>query len=184
MPPAFALTYGIAKPEDVSAMTGREMLQAMIDGKLPAPPIAQTLGFWLVEVGDGQCAFEGDTGSHLLNPLGGVHGGWALTLIDSATGCAAHSLLPAGAGFATVETKANFTRPIKHDTGRVRAEGYVVGRGRNIMSAEARIFDSSGRILSHGTSTLMVLGNGLLGNGALVNGALGDGAASKQANGT
>jgi hypothetical protein len=71
MPPAFALTYGIAKPEDVSGMTGREMLQAMIDGKLPAPPIAQTLGFWLVEVGDGQCAFEGDTGSHLLNPLGG-----------------------------------------------------------------------------------------------------------------
>jgi len=64
MPPAFALTYGIAKPEDVSGMT-----------ELPAPPIAQTLGFWLVEVGDGQCAFEGDTGSHLLNPLGGVHGG-------------------------------------------------------------------------------------------------------------
>jgi len=92
MPPAFALTYGIAKPEDVSAMTGREMLQAMIEGKLPAPPIAQTLGFWLVEVGDGQCVFEGDTGSHLLNPLGGVHGGWALTLIDSATGCAARSL--------------------------------------------------------------------------------------------
>ena len=118
MPPAFALTYGIAKPEDVSAMTGREMLQAMIEGKLPAPPIAQTLGFWLVEVGDGQCVFEGETGSHLLNPLGGVHGGWALTLIDSATGCAAHTVLPAGVSYATVETKANFTRPIKHDTGR------------------------------------------------------------------
>ena len=33
MPPAFALTYGIAKLEDVSAMTGREMLQAMIEGQ-------------------------------------------------------------------------------------------------------------------------------------------------------
>ena len=154
-----ALTYGIAKPEDVSAVTGREMLQAMIEGKLPAPPIAQTLGFRLVEVGDGQYVFEGDTGPHLLNPLGGVHGGWALTLIDSA-------MLPAGVGYATVETKANFTRPIKHDTGRVRAEGRVVGRGRQIISAEARVLDSSGRILSHGTSTLMVFGNGAAGKQA------------------
>jgi uncharacterized protein (TIGR00369 family) len=155
-----SFTYGIAKPDDVAGTTGRQMLQAMIDRKLPAPPIAQTLSFWLVEVGDGTCVFEGDTGMHLLNPLGGVHGGWALTLIDSATGCAAHTLLPAGTGYASVETKANFTRPIKHDTGRVRAEGRVVSRGRQIMTAEARILDSAGRILSHGTSTLMVFGNG------------------------
>jgi uncharacterized protein (TIGR00369 family) len=163
MPPAVALTYGLAGPQDISGMTGRQMLEAMIAGKLPAPPISQTLGFWLVEVGDGECVFEGETGAHLLNPLGGVHGGWALTLIDSATGCAAHTLLPAGVGYATVETKANFTRPIRHDTGRVRAEGRVIGRGRQIMSAEARIVDSSGRILSHGTSTLMVFGNGAAG---------------------
>jgi uncharacterized protein (TIGR00369 family) len=169
MPPAVALTYGLAGPQDISGMTGRQMLEAMIAGKLPAPAISQTLGFWLVEVGDGECVFEGETGAHLLNPLGGVHGGWALTLIDSATGCAAHTLLPAGVGYATVETKANFTRPIRHDTGRVRAEGRVIGRGRQIMSAEARIVDSSGRILSHGTSTLMVFG---------------DGAAGRQANGS
>jgi uncharacterized protein (TIGR00369 family) len=153
-------TYGIAKPDDVAGMTGRQMLQAIIDRKLPAPPIAQTLSFWLVEVGDGTCVFEGETGKHLLNPLGGVHGGWALTLIDSATGCAAHTLLPAGVGYATVETKANFTRPIKHDTGHIRAEGRVVSRGRQIITAEARILDAAGRILSHGTSTLMVFGNG------------------------
>ena len=79
-------------------------------------------------------------------------------LIDSAAGCAGHTLLPAGVGYASVETKANFTRPIKHDTGRVRAEGRVVGRGRQIMSAEARILDSAGRVLAHGTSTMMVLG--------------------------
>ena len=166
MPPAVALTYGLAGPQDISGMTGRQMLEAMIAGKLPAPPISQTLGFWLVEVGDGECVFEGETGAHLLNPLGGVHGGWALTLIDSVTGCAAHTLLPAGVGYATVETKANFTRPIRHDTGRVRAEGRVIGRGRQIMSAEARIVDSSGRILSHGTSTLMVFGNGAAGRQA------------------
>ena len=158
-----SFTYGVAKPADIADMSGREMLQAMIEGKIPAPPIAQTLNFWLVEVGEGHCVFEADTGPHLLNPLGGVHGGWALTLIDSAAGCAAHTLLPTGVGYTTVETKANFTRPIKHDTGRVRAEGRVVGRGRQIMSAEGRLLDSTGRILAHGTSTLMVLGNGAAG---------------------
>jgi uncharacterized protein (TIGR00369 family) len=154
-----SFTYGVAQPADVAGMTGRQMLEAMIEGKIPAPPIAQTLSFWLVEVGDGTCVFEADTGPHLLNPLGGVHGGWALTLIDSAAGCAGHTLLPAGVGYASLETKGNFTRPIKHDTGRVRAEGRVVVRGRQIMTSEARILDDRGRILAHGTSTLMVFGN-------------------------
>ena len=75
-------------------------------------------------------------------------------------------MLPAGVGYATVETKANFTRPIKHDTGRMRAEGRVVGRGRQIISAEARVLNSSGRTLSHGASTLMVFGNGAAGKQA------------------
>ena len=155
-----SFVYGVAKADDVAGMSGREMLQAMIDGKLPAPPIAQTLSFWLAEVGDGHCVFEAETGPHLLNPLGGVHGGWALTLIDSVTGCAVHTLLPPGVGYATVETKVNFTRAIKHDTGRVRAEGRVVSRGRQIMTSEGRLLDSDGRVLAHGTSTLMIFGNG------------------------
>jgi uncharacterized protein (TIGR00369 family) len=154
-----SFSYGVATPSEVAGMTGREVMQALIDGKLPAPPIAEILSFWLVEVGDGYAVFAADTGPHLLNPLGGVHGGWALTLIDSATGCAGHTLLPAGAGYASLETKANFTRPIRHDTGRVRAEGRVISRGRQIMTAEARILDADGRVLAHGTSTMMVLGN-------------------------
>jgi uncharacterized protein (TIGR00369 family) len=155
-----SFSYGLPNVADIAEMTGREMLQAMIDRKIPAPPIAQTLNFWIVEIGDGYALFEGETKQDFLNPLGTVHGGWALTLIDTVTGVAGHTLLPPGVGYATVETKANFTRPIKHDTGRVRAEGRIVGRGRQIMSAEARIFDSAGRILAHGTSTLMVFGDG------------------------
>jgi uncharacterized protein (TIGR00369 family) len=151
-------TYGVAKTDDIAGMSGKDFLLAISDGKLPAPPIAQTLSLWLTEVGDGYAVFEGDTGPHLLNPQGTVHGGWALTLIDSAATCAAHSLLPAGVGSTTVETKANFSRPITKDTGRVRAEGRVVSRGRRIISAEARVLDSAGRVLAHGTATIMVLG--------------------------
>ena len=154
------IAYGLATSAQIAGMTGKQILQAMIDGKLPAPPIAQTLSFWLVEVGDGFAAFEGEPGAHLLNPLGGVHGGWALTLIDSAAGCAAHTLLPAGASYTTVETKANFSRPITKDTGRVRAEGRVVSQGRQLISGEARVLSRDGRLLAHGTSTLLVLGNG------------------------
>jgi acyl-coenzyme A thioesterase PaaI-like protein len=119
---------GVAKREEIAGLSGLEVLQAMIEGRLPAPPISKTLSFRLVEVGDGFCVFEGEPGPHLLNPLGGVHGGWALTLIDSVTGCAAHTTLPPNVGYATIETKAS----------------------------EGRIVDTRGRLLAHGTSTLMV----------------------------
>src|ERR1700685_588972 len=92
--------YGVADPADVRPLTSREFLQAILDGQLPAPPIAKTLSFWLTEIGDGLAVFEGDTGPHLLNPLGIVHGGWALTLLDSAAGCAAHTLPAGGASYA------------------------------------------------------------------------------------
>ena len=156
---ASSFTDGIIRREDVAGMTGREMMQALIDGRIPAPPITQTLSYWIVAVGDGFAAFEADPGPHLLNALGTVYGGWALTLIDSAAGCAAHTLIPAGDSYATIETKANFCRPITQDTGTVRAEGRVVGRGRRVISCEARVVDAEGRLLAHGTSTLMVLAN-------------------------
>jgi uncharacterized protein (TIGR00369 family) len=151
------IRYGLATPAELAGKTGRDFLQAAIEGRLPLPPICETLSFGLVEVGDGFAAFEGEPGPHLLNPLGGVHGGWALTLIDSACGCAAHSLLPAGTSYATIETKGNFSRPIAKDTGRVRAEGRVVSRGRQIISTEAKVLSADGKVLAHGTSTLLVL---------------------------
>ena len=151
-------TYGLAKLTDVAGMTGRQILQAIIDGRLPQAPISQHLTFWITEVGDGFAVFEGEPGPHLLNPMGGVHGGWALTMIDSVGGCAAHSLLPAGVGYTTIETKGNFSRPITAQTGRVRAEGRVVAQGRQIISAEARILGPDGKALAHGTTTVLVLG--------------------------
>jgi uncharacterized protein (TIGR00369 family) len=116
------MEYGVAKPEDIAGLSGREMLEAMVAGRLPAPTMARTLGFRLVEIGDGLAVFEGDPGPHLLNPLGSVHGGWAMTLIDSAAGCALHTQLHAGAGYTTVETKVNMTRAIKAEDGTVRCE--------------------------------------------------------------
>jgi uncharacterized protein (TIGR00369 family) len=111
----------------------------------------------LVEVEPGRVVFEGRPGPHLFNPLGGVHGGFALTLIDSATGCSVHTELDAGVGYTTVETKANFVRPVPSE-GVVRCEGRVVSRGRTIATAEAYLRSEDGKLLAHGTSTLIILG--------------------------
>ena len=138
-------------------MTGLEALQAMMAGRLPAASIGATMSFRLVEVEPGFAAFEGEPGPHLLNPLGSVHGGWALTLIDSACGCALHTKLSAGIGYATVETKTNMTRAIRPDHGTIRCEGRVVTRGRQIATAEARLVSADGKVLAHGTSTLIIL---------------------------
>lgn len=138
-------------------LPGREFLQRIIDGALPPVGIGLTLGFRLVEVGEGFAAFEGETGAHQLNPIGTVHGGFALTLIDSATACAGHTLLPAGVGYTTLSTTGSLVRPILETTGRVRCEGQVINPGRQIITTEAAIKDDVGRLLAHGTSTLMVL---------------------------
>jgi uncharacterized protein (TIGR00369 family) len=146
-----------AAAQKLLSMSGLEGLRYMIAGNHPPPSIATTLGFTLAEVEDGRALFLGDPSDRIMNPLGIVHGGWALTLIDSCTGCAAHTTLPAGVNYTTVETKVNFVRAITPATGQVRAEGVVVARGRTIITAEGKLTDSRGRLLAHGTSTLIVL---------------------------
>lgn len=150
--------YGLARPDEISGLSGREVLQAIVEGRLPQAPISQSNSFWIAEVGEGRAVFEGQTCAELCNPSGSVHGGWALLLIDSATACAAHSLLGPGLGTTSIETKANFTKPILVNTGLVRCEGRVIAPGRQIIVAEAQIKDSRGRTLAHGTSTIMVTG--------------------------
>lgn len=149
--------YGLASREHFEGMSGIELLRAMIAGELPAPPISQAMGMLLVEVEPGRAVFEGRPGPHLHNPLGSIHGGFALTLIDSAAGCAVHTELDAGVGYTTVETKANMVRPVPND-GIVRCEGRVLSRGRQIATAEAYLRSEEGKLLAHGTSTLIILG--------------------------
>jgi uncharacterized protein (TIGR00369 family) len=151
------MRYGVSSFDEIRGLTGLEMLRAMLAGELPAAPIGGTMGFRLVEVEQGRAVFEGTPSPGLLNPLGAVHGGWALTLIDSACGCAVHTELDAGVGYTTVETKVNFTRPIAPDGGPVRCAGRVLSRGRQIATAEAQLRSAEGKLLAHGTSTLIIL---------------------------
>jgi len=143
--------------QPLSSTSGLDALRALIAGRFTAPSMATALGFALAEVGEGWAVFIGEPSDRILNPMGIVHGGFALALIDSCTGCAAHTTLPAGVGYTTVETKCNFVRAITPQTGPVRAEGRVLAQGRTIITAEGKLTDSAGKLLAHGVSTLMVL---------------------------
>lgn len=140
-------------------LDGLTLLQAMADGLIPRPPMADTMGFYLAGVELGQATFHCEIGRHLLNPFGTVHGGVALSLLDSAAGCALHTMLPAGIGYTSVETKVNYVRPLRHDSGLVKAVGSIMSKGRKIATAEAKLFTADGELAAHGTSTLMILEN-------------------------
>jgi uncharacterized protein (TIGR00369 family) len=134
-----------------------DYVRSIFAGELPPPPIATLMGFRGVEAEPGRAVFEILPGDEHYNPIGSVHGGVALTLLDSAMGCAVHTLLEAGVGYATLEVKANFVRPITSATGLVRCEGTVLHAGSRVATAEGRVVDAAGTLLAHGTTTCLII---------------------------
>jgi uncharacterized protein (TIGR00369 family) len=138
-------------------MSGIDFLRAIRDGKLPHPPICSLLNYKLVEVEPGHAVFEIKPGEQHYNPIGVVHGGVAMTLLDSAMGCAVQTQMPAGGGYTTLEAKTNLVRPVTGDTGTLRAIGKVVHLGKRVATAEGRLEDRDGKLYAHATTTCMVL---------------------------
>jgi uncharacterized protein (TIGR00369 family) len=147
---------GAVPPEQIAGRSGLEMMQAMLRGALPYPPMARTLDFLLLEVGDGRALFQGTPGPAHLNPMGGIHGGWYATLLDSAMGCAVHTKMPAGRAYTTAELSVNLVRAIGSKAPRVRAEGHVIHCGRQLATAEARLVGPDGTLYAHATTTCLV----------------------------
>jgi uncharacterized protein (TIGR00369 family) len=149
-----------ADPREVAAkgreLAGMDYIQAIVTGELAAPPISQLMGFRLALAEPGRAVFEMEPGPQHYNPIGSVHGGIALTLLDSAMGCAVHTLLEAGVGYTTLEVKTNFVRPITADTGLIRCEGIVIHQGSRIATAEGKLTDATGKLLAHGTTTCLI----------------------------
>jgi uncharacterized protein (TIGR00369 family) len=140
-----------------ATMSGLEFLRAISAGELPRPPIAETIGFAGLEVDEGRVVFHATPAEYHYNPIGTVHGGFAATLLDSALGCAVHTMLPAGVGYTTVELKVNLVRPITATTGPVSCEANVIHVGSRVATAEGRLVDARGKLYAHGTTTCLVL---------------------------
>jgi uncharacterized protein (TIGR00369 family) len=141
---------------DLGRLGGLAVLQGMIAGDYPAPPIAKTLSYWIAEAEEGRVLFKGMPNRRHLNPLGSIHGGWTATIMDSALACAVMTMLKPGEGYTTAEFKVNLTRPVLPDMGEVFCEGKVLHRGRTLATAEAVLHDERGRLLAHGTETCAI----------------------------
>ena len=147
---------GVAQPEQVAGLSGMQVFQAMLDGRLPSPHIGQQMHFVLLQVEPGVAVFQGRPDRSCYNPLGTVHGGWFATLLDSAVGCAVHTTLPPGKGYTTLELKLNLVRALTDRVPLVRAEGRVVHGGKQVATAEGRLVGRDGKLYAHATTTCLI----------------------------
>ena len=141
----------------MASMTGRELLEAIIDGRLPRPPIADLIDARLTSVGDGVVVFECTPDESTYNPIGLVHGGLLCTLLDSAAGCAVHSLLPADVGYSSIEIKVSFLAPVRANSGTIEVEGRALRVGRQVAFAESHARTADGKLVGHATSSLALM---------------------------
>jgi uncharacterized protein (TIGR00369 family) len=149
--------FGLVPPEVAATMSGLEFLRGLLDGTLPAPPFSEVMDVWPYEVERGRVVFEAVPSSRFYNPMGLVHGGWLALVLDTAMGCAVHSVLAAGQGYTTIDLRTTFAKPVREMTGRVRCEGRVLHVGERVAAAEGRITSADGTLLAHGSETCLRL---------------------------
>ncbi len=141
---------------NLKEMTGLQLMQAVAQGLLPKPNIAKTMPMELDVIEDGRVVFIATANSSHTNPLGGVHGGFAATVLDSVTGCASHTKLAAGEGYGTIELNVKMCRPLPFDQA-LRAEGRVINVSRNLIISEGDIRDDAGNLYAFATATCMII---------------------------
>ena len=148
---------GVAPRYAVTARSGREILEAMMSGALPYPPMNDTMNMVLMRIDSGSAVFQGMAQERHYNPMGTVHGGWITTLLDSALGCAIQTTLPVGQTYTTAQLNINLIRPATRETGPLRAIAKVIHCGRQIATAQAHIEDENGKMYAHATATCAIL---------------------------
>lgn len=138
-------------------LSGLEHLRAIRDGALPPPPIASHFSFRIIDVEPGDVTFTCVPDESAYNPIGLVHGGLVCTLLDSVVGCAVQSTLAAGVGYTSIELKVSYLRPVRHDSGELRARGRVTKPGRRVAFAEGDVRDAAGKVIAAATGSCLVI---------------------------
>ena len=144
-----------ADPQEATPLSGLDYLRQRIKD-WHGSAMAETMNMRLIAVEDGSATFEGFPSPRYYNPQMRLHGGYAATLIDSATGCAVQTKLPGGVGYGTIELKVNYVRKIDAETGRLLCTGTVIHAGRTMFTADARVVDENGKLYAHGSGTFLV----------------------------
>ncbi len=140
----------------LAGLDGIGQLEAMADGRLPAPPIMATLGMTGFHPERGRVVVEMPAADFHYNPLGSVHGGVISAMLDTGAACAVHSTLGVGERYTSLDLTVKFLRPVTTASGLLTCEGTVIQRGRRTALAQAQLSDEAGRLLAHATSSCMI----------------------------
>ena len=132
-----------------------DMLARLQRGEAPRPPVAELVGFDLVELEKGAVVVSFESKAQHANPMGTLHGGILCDVADAAMGMAYASTLEDGESFTTLELKINFLRPVWK--ARLTARGRVVSRGKTVGLVECDVVDEKDRLVARATSTCLTL---------------------------
>lgn len=120
-----------------------------------AIPLLRTLGIMLTEIGERHAVMEVEVEQRHGNYFGGAHGGLIATLVD--TVCFfPRPLLPSGRLVTTTNLNITYVRPALPGD-RLIARSELLQLGRRMASLTARVTDGTGRLVAHGSVSLMVL---------------------------
>lgn len=142
---------------NLSQLTGLAFVERLYDGRLNPPPMVKLLPFTLLPPVPGKIELHATPDERVLNLTKTVHGGWIMTMLDTAMSLAALTTLEPGEVGPTHETSVKFVRPISADAGHLRVVGQVLSRGRSVITLEGKIEDARERVLAHGTSTCLIV---------------------------
>ena len=137
--------------------SGFELVARLADGSIRRPSMAETLPFALLPPEEGKVRLVTTPEARFCNLTNTVHGGWIMTMLDTAMSLAAQTTLSSGETCPSHETTAKFVRPISVDSGMMHFIGHVVSRGRTVITLEGRIEDAKGKLHAHGTSTCLIV---------------------------
>jgi uncharacterized protein (TIGR00369 family) len=143
--------------ERLGHLSGREIIEGIRDGRVPPSPLALLIGFRVVEVKEGEVAFELEPREDLENLSSALHGGVAAALLDTALGAALQTLLPAGQGFATLNLSVSYLRALNQSSGLIRAEAIVQHRGRTSAYVLGDVRDSRKVLCAHAAGNFALL---------------------------
>jgi uncharacterized protein (TIGR00369 family) len=139
------------------SMSGLAYLQKMLAGDIARAPITALMEFDIHAVEKGRAVFRGTPGFAHANQMGGLHGGWSGTILDSCMACAVMSMLEPGRIYTTLEFKTNLTRTILPGTP-VEAVGTIQHCGRTTAVANGEIRGvGDGRLYATGSTTCLLM---------------------------
>ena len=130
-------------------------------------PYFDLLAMKISKVGAGFSEVEINLAQKHLQPFGFVHGGVYASIIDAAAFWAVfYDIDDPDTGVTTVDLTVNYLAPTA--SGKLIAKGRQIKMGKTLGYADAEVTDASGRLLAHGTSTVILLpGQGLKGQSPL-----------------